>query len=64
MAKEFLFRFSGQAFSVGQLLAFSFNDKVLGIVVKDMEGKFPPAQQTNIVHISSFSRRHICDKTG
>lgn len=40
MAKEFLYRFSGQAFTVGQLLAFSFNDRpVLLLVVKDLEGE-------------------------
>jgi len=40
MAKEFLLQFSGQAFTVGQQLAFSFLDKkLLGLVVKTLEGK-------------------------
>jgi vesicle-fusing ATPase len=40
MAKEFLLQFSGQAFTVGQQLAFSFIDKkLLGLVVKSLEGK-------------------------
>jgi vesicle-fusing ATPase len=40
MAKEFLMQFSGQAFTVGQQLAFSFVDKkLLGLVVKSLEGK-------------------------
>ncbi|KAJ9581859.1 hypothetical protein L9F63_003790, partial [Diploptera punctata] len=38
MAKEFLLQFSGQAFTVGQQLAFSFLDKkLLGLVVKSLE---------------------------
>ncbi|XP_015115308.1 vesicle-fusing ATPase 1 [Diachasma alloeum] len=38
MAKEFLLQFSGQAFTVGQQLAFQFLDKkVLGLVVKNLE---------------------------
>ncbi|XP_063218099.1 vesicle-fusing ATPase 1-like [Bacillus rossius redtenbacheri] len=39
MAKEFLFQFSGQAFTVGQLLAFSFSKdkRTLGLVVKSLE---------------------------
>ncbi|KAJ8870680.1 hypothetical protein PR048_029704 [Dryococelus australis] len=39
MAKEFLFQFSGQAFTVGQLLVFSFSKdkKTLGLVVKSLE---------------------------
>ncbi|XP_043463400.1 vesicle-fusing ATPase 1-like [Leptopilina heterotoma] len=37
MAKEFLFQFSGQAFTVGQQLAFQFLDKkMLGLVVKSL----------------------------
>jgi hypothetical protein len=41
MAKEFLLQFSGQAFTVGQQLAFSFLDKkLLGLVVKSLEGKY------------------------
>jgi vesicle-fusing ATPase len=40
MAREFLFQYSGQAFTVGQQLAFSFFDKkLLGLVVKSLEGK-------------------------
>jgi vesicle-fusing ATPase len=40
MAKEFLMQFSGHAFTVGQQLAFSFVDKkLLGLVVKSLEGK-------------------------
>lgn len=38
MAKEFLMQFSGQAFTVGQQLVFSFQDKkLLGLVVKSLE---------------------------
>ncbi|XP_043266425.1 vesicle-fusing ATPase 1-like [Venturia canescens] len=38
MAKEFLLQFSGQAFTVGQQLAFQFGDKkMLGLVVKSLE---------------------------
>nr|CAD7449999.1 unnamed protein product [Timema bartmani] len=39
MAREFLLQFSGQAFTVGQLLAFNFSDdkKLLGLVVKGLE---------------------------
>jgi len=38
MAREFLLQFSGQAFTVGQQLAFSFFDKkLLGLVVKSLE---------------------------
>jgi hypothetical protein len=41
MAREFLLQFSGQAFTVGQQLAFSFLDKkLLGLVVKSLEGKY------------------------
>lgn len=41
MAKEFLLQFSGQAFTVGQQLAFNFLDKkLLGLVVKSLEGKY------------------------
>lgn len=40
MAREFLYHFSGQAFTVGQQLAFNFCDKkLLGLVVKSLEGK-------------------------
>lgn len=38
MAKDFLLQFSGQAFTVGQMLPFQFLDKkVLGVVVKSIE---------------------------
>ncbi|XP_012226427.1 vesicle-fusing ATPase 1-like [Linepithema humile] len=38
MAREFLLQFSGQAFTVGQQLAFQFKDKkLLGLVVKSLE---------------------------
>ncbi|XP_066992655.2 vesicle-fusing ATPase 1 [Anabrus simplex] len=38
MAREFILQFSGQAFTVGQQLAFSFLDKkLLGLVVKSLE---------------------------
>ncbi|PNF29045.1 hypothetical protein B7P43_G14046 [Cryptotermes secundus] len=38
MTKEFLLQFSGQAFTVGQQLAFSFLDKkLLGLVVKSLK---------------------------
>lgn len=41
MARHFLQQFSGQAFTVGQQLAFAFQDKkLLGLVVKDLEGTF------------------------
>jgi hypothetical protein len=41
MAKEFLLQFSGQAFTVGQPLAFRFLEKkVLVLVVKSLEGKY------------------------
>ena len=39
MAKEFLMQFTGQAFTVTQQLAFNFsNKKMLGVVVKSLEG--------------------------
>lgn len=38
MAKEFVYQFPGQAFTVGQQLAFSYgNKKLLSLVVKDLE---------------------------
>nr|XP_050868928.1 vesicle-fusing ATPase 1-like [Vespula vulgaris] len=38
MAKDFLLRFSGQAFTVGQQLVFQFKDKkMLGLVIKSLE---------------------------
>jgi vesicle-fusing ATPase len=38
MAKDFLMQFVGQAFTVGQQLAFQFQDKkMLGLVVKSLE---------------------------
>lgn len=40
MAKEFQMQFTGQAFTVGQQLAFPFSQKkMLGVVVKSLEGK-------------------------
>lgn len=40
MAKEFLYSFPGQAFTVGQQLAFVFKDKkILSLVVKELQGK-------------------------
>ncbi|KAM6964435.1 vesicle-fusing ATPase-like [Tautogolabrus adspersus] len=41
MASEFLQHFNNQAFSVGQQLGFSFNDKLFGLVIKDIEGMDP-----------------------
>ncbi|KAG8040053.1 hypothetical protein G9C98_001169 [Cotesia typhae] len=39
MAKDFLLKFSGHAFTVGQQLPFQFGDKkILRLVVKDLEG--------------------------
>lgn len=39
MAREFLYLFPGQAFTVGQQLAFAFKDKrLLSLTVKDLEG--------------------------
>lgn len=40
MAKEFLYSFPNQMFTVGQQLAFQFKDKkMLILLVKDIEGK-------------------------
>uniref|UniRef100_A0A6I8PTA5 Vesicle-fusing ATPase n=1 Tax=Xenopus tropicalis TaxID=8364 RepID=A0A6I8PTA5_XENTR len=41
MAAEFIQQFNNQAFSVGQQLVFSFNDKLFGLVVKDIEAMDP-----------------------
>ncbi|XP_018424505.1 PREDICTED: vesicle-fusing ATPase [Nanorana parkeri] len=41
MAGEYIQQFSNQAFSVGQQLVFSFNDKLFGLVVKDIEAMDP-----------------------
>ncbi|KFW70184.1 Vesicle-fusing ATPase [Pygoscelis adeliae] len=41
MAAEFIQQFNSQAFSVGQQLVFSFNDKLFGLLVKDMEAMDP-----------------------
>ena len=41
MAAEFIQQFNSQAFSVGQQLVFSFNDKLFGLLVKSMEGMDP-----------------------
>lgn len=41
MAKEFLYSFPNQMFTVGQQLAFQFLDKkMLLLVVRDIEGMF------------------------
>lgn len=41
MARDFLIQFSNQIFTVGQQLAFSFQDKrVLALMVKNLEGKY------------------------
>uniref|UniRef100_A0A3B4ZSP3 Vesicle-fusing ATPase n=1 Tax=Stegastes partitus TaxID=144197 RepID=A0A3B4ZSP3_9TELE len=41
MAGEFTVRFNNQAFTVGQQLVFSYNDKLFQLVVKDMEAMDP-----------------------
>ncbi|NXS45645.1 NSF ATPase, partial [Balaeniceps rex] len=41
MAAEFIQQFNSQAFSVGQQLVFSFNDKLFVLSVKDMEAMDP-----------------------
>ncbi|XP_072502040.1 vesicle-fusing ATPase isoform X2 [Notamacropus eugenii] len=41
MAAEFIQQFNNQAFSVGQQLVFSFNEKLFGLLVKDIEGMDP-----------------------
>ncbi|OCT60090.1 hypothetical protein XELAEV_18046110mg [Xenopus laevis] len=41
MAAEFIQQFNNQAFSVGQQLVFSFNDKLFGLVLKDIEAMDP-----------------------
>ncbi|XP_038619424.1 vesicle-fusing ATPase isoform X2 [Tachyglossus aculeatus] len=41
MAAEFIQQFNSQAFSVGQQLVFSFNDKLFGLLVKDIEAMDP-----------------------
>uniref|UniRef100_A0A8C3S0K1 Vesicle-fusing ATPase n=1 Tax=Chelydra serpentina TaxID=8475 RepID=A0A8C3S0K1_CHESE len=41
MAAEFIQQFNSLAFSVGQQLVFSFNDKLFGLLVKDIEGMDP-----------------------
>ena len=41
MAMEFLMQFPRQAFTVGQQLVFSFEEKkILSLVVKELEGNF------------------------
>lgn len=41
MARDFLIQFSNQIFTVGQQLAFAFQDKkVLSLIVKNLEGEF------------------------
>lgn len=40
MARDFLIQFSNQIFTVGQQLAFAFQDKkVLSLIVKNLEGE-------------------------
>uniref|UniRef100_G3TBT1 Vesicle-fusing ATPase n=2 Tax=Elephantidae TaxID=9780 RepID=G3TBT1_LOXAF len=41
MAAEFIQQFNNQAFSVGQQLVFCFNDKLFGLLVKDIEAMDP-----------------------
>ncbi|XP_053555708.1 vesicle-fusing ATPase [Bombina bombina] len=41
MAGEFIQHFNNQAFSVGQQLVFNFNDKLFGLVVKDIDAMDP-----------------------
>ncbi|XP_068119504.1 vesicle-fusing ATPase isoform X2 [Hyperolius riggenbachi] len=41
MAGEFIQQFNNQAFSVGQQLVFNFNDKLFGLLVKDIEAMDP-----------------------
>ncbi|XP_067825201.1 vesicle-fusing ATPase isoform X2 [Heptranchias perlo] len=41
MAAEFIQQFNSQAFSTHQQLVFSFNDKLFGLVVKDIEAMDP-----------------------
>ncbi|XP_051795451.1 vesicle-fusing ATPase-like isoform X2 [Acanthochromis polyacanthus] len=41
MASEFLQHFTDQAFTVNQQLAFSYNDKLFELVIKDMEAMDP-----------------------
>nr|XP_044995852.1 vesicle-fusing ATPase-like [Jaculus jaculus] len=41
MAAEFIQQFNNQAFLVGQQLVFSYNDKLFGLLVKDIEAIDP-----------------------
>ncbi|XP_062994528.1 vesicle-fusing ATPase isoform X1 [Elgaria multicarinata webbii] len=41
MAAEFIQQFNNQSFTVGQQLVFSFNDKLFGLLVKDIEAMDP-----------------------
>ncbi|XP_072343092.1 vesicle-fusing ATPase isoform X2 [Scyliorhinus torazame] len=41
MAAEFIQQFTSQAFSTSQQLVFSFNDKLFGLLVKDIEAMDP-----------------------
>ncbi|XP_060059278.1 vesicle-fusing ATPase isoform X2 [Erinaceus europaeus] len=41
MAAEFIQQFNNQAFSVGQQLVFNFNEKLFGLLVKDIEAMDP-----------------------
>lgn len=41
MARDFLIQFANQVFTVGQQLAFSFQEKkVLSLIVKNLEGMY------------------------
>ncbi|KAL8175645.1 UNVERIFIED_CONTAM: hypothetical protein K2H54_002939 [Gekko kuhli] len=41
MAAEFIQQFNNQSFTAGQQLVFSFNDKLFGLLVKDIEAMDP-----------------------
>uniref|UniRef100_A0A8C2V7R2 Vesicle-fusing ATPase n=2 Tax=Chinchilla lanigera TaxID=34839 RepID=A0A8C2V7R2_CHILA len=41
MAAEFIQQFNNQAFSVGQQLVFTFNEKLFGLLVKDIDAMDP-----------------------
>lgn len=52
MAKEFLYSFPNQIFTIGQQLAFQFKDKkMLLLMVKDIEGKFSQETLMTILFI-------------
>ncbi|XP_041829150.1 vesicle-fusing ATPase-like isoform X2 [Melanotaenia boesemani] len=57
MASEFLQQFNNQAFTVGQQLVFSFSEKLLQVVIKDID-----AMDASILkrgHVSDASRRKL-----